>query len=249
MRVFSDFDKQFMKNILALEKDGHNILLLNLFLRGLLPNNVSVRIKGREPYYQLKEGEPYYHSIEILSSGSQDSVYFNVTGALYSANDLMNYLIENGYLLQREGSEVAGLYIQYKEYCEEEDVRSQILYINNTLLEFLQKLPYHYNPTEALRDLVKNNFRTKEERNNRTTRIISIVSASIAVLSILVNYFINKNKVNPPVTQTVIIDSNSIDYLVNKISKDNQAILNIASYLIKKTPKDTVIVKKDSIKK
>ena len=183
-------------------------------------------------------------------TGDKDNLpedYFIVTDAFYAANDLMNYLLENGYLLRHEGTSALGIVIKEASTDLKANSSKQDIYVNKTLSEFLDKLTYHYIPTEALKDLVKNKFRTKDERHNRKTRTISIVSAIVASLSLLVNYCSNKAKDTIPPIQTIIIDTNSIRQLSKKVSSvtiDTGSVNFILNKLKNKSRPDTLKKKK-----
>ncbi len=243
MRVFSNFDKAFINKILALEAANEKILFAHEFFKDLIGANSQVYITGRAVGYHLQEGEQHYHKIEL--SGKEADIsedYFKYTGAFYQANDLFNYLTENGFLLRHDGAPALGLYFNMLSEADKPAEMTIVIKLDKLLLQLLDNLTYFYRPTEALRDLAKNKFRTKEERNNRTTRWIAIGSVAISLLGIIVNYYINKSKNDIPPIQTLSIDSisinqifkqsksykinldtNSVNFLVNKFNKKPEA--------------------------
>lgn len=217
MRVFSNFDKAFINKILALEAADEKILFAHEFFKDLIGAESQVYITGRDTGYILQEGEQHYHKIEI--SGNADNIaedYFKYTGAFYQANDLFNYLTENGFLIRHEGAPALGLFFNMLPDSERASAEKIVLKLDKLLLQFLDNLTYFYRPTEALRDLAKNKFRTKDERNNRTTRGIAITSIVITLLGLLLNYYINKGKNELPKVQTIALDSNNIKYFLNQ---------------------------------
>lgn len=254
MRVFSDFDKAFINKILALKAADEKILFGHEFFKDLINAKSQVYITGRAVHYQLQDGEHHYHKIEL--SGKNDDIpedYFKVTGAFYQANDLFNYLLENGFLLRHEGSPALGIIFNMLPEAEKQTARRQEIKLDKLLQDLLDKLTYHYIPTEALKDLAENKFRTKDERHNRTTRIISIVSAIITLLGLCINYYVNKNKNDPPPPQTIIIDSTSLNRIIEKMKYGNINVdTNSMNYFINKftrktkTTKDTIPNKKTS---
>lgn len=248
MRSFSDFEKNLIRKIIEREQSD-NLLKPHSFLKGLLNIQSQVMFVGRAPNYQLKEGETHYYKIEI--KGHENYInddYFEITNRLYETNELLNFLIRDGYLLRHEGGDMAGLIINLRdEFFKEDikDIKTIEVYINTPLKELLDKCSYYYKATESLRDLVKHKFKFKEERNNRTTRIISIVSISITVLGLITNYYLNKSKDSLPKPQTITIDTisinriiqgvqypnikldtSSINYLINKLSKKNKTAVD-----------------------
>lgn len=227
MRVFSNFDKIFIQNILALDKADEKLLYVNKFLKGLIKTNSHVYIEGRPLKYELKEGEFHYHKIEIQGEENNPEDYFTFTSAFYAANDLLDYLLKNGYLLRHEGSAFIRMFINGIPEDGKKIVKREI-YVNKTLVEFLDKLLYDYIPTEALKDLSQNKFRTKEERHSRTTRIIAVISALISIGGLALNYYINNHKSAPNEPQTIIIDKSSLNQILkeknNRLTIDTNSI-------------------------
>lgn len=222
MRIFSPFERLFLKQVISLEETGEKLLKPNNFLKGLLKINCQVTIVGREPNYILKDDENHFYKIELLGKKSDVLTdYFVVTSKLYESNDLMEYLLQNGYLLRHHGGVYAGLLINMQLELEEgiDGVEKLDIHINHQLNKFLEKCGYYYMSTEALRDLVKNNFRTRSERNNYWTRVISICSLFIAILAIGIDFFNDTSKQKESDSQVFKIDTASINYYIKNIDK------------------------------
>ncbi|MDD2987286.1 hypothetical protein [Flavobacterium sp.] len=219
MRVFSKFEKKFLEQIVNLEKGAEKILKPHSFFGDLLSIKSQVTIVGRDNKYKLLENENHYFKIEIKGKkSSTSSDYFEITRKFYEANDLLNYLLQNGYLLRHEGGNALGLLINPLDFSKEkEDIETIDVYINKPLSNLLEKCSYYYQPTEALRDLVNHGFKTKSERNNRITRIISIAAVIISLISTIIN--LNEKHYFKPlrVDNTMKIDSTSINYFINKL--------------------------------
>ena len=217
MRILSTFEKRFLEEIVTLEKTDERLIHPSRILKNLLNIKSQVFISGRGYKYELKEGETYYYKIEIMGDAIDfPTDYFEVTGKFYETNDLMDYLLKNGYLLRHEGGKVLGFYINMKEDLVEKNTPGENVYITTSLKEFLDKCSYYYTPTEALRDLVKHNFRTKSERNNYWTRVISIFSICISLLGIGLNFYVNSHKAEQLKPDTIKLDTSSIDYYIKK---------------------------------
>lgn len=217
MRVFSKFEKRILLQIVNLEKTDERLISPGRILKDQLNIKSQVYIIGRGLKYELKEGETYYHKIEVMGDEKDfPTDYFEVTDRFYETNNLIDYLLKDGYLLRHEGGRFIGFYINMQEDLVEKEVQGKNIYINNSLKEFLDKCSYYYTPTEALRDLVEHNFRTKSERNSYWTRIISILSICISLLGIGLNFWVNSRKEKREEPQTFKIDSTSIDYYINK---------------------------------
>lgn len=218
MRILSNFEKKFLKRIVELEQAGQKLLKPHNFLQNILDIKSQVMFVGRSYDYKLKDGENHYYKIEIKGKEAEVSgEYLELTEKLYEANDLMNYLLQNGYLLRHEGGVALGLVINLQEFDEsDKKIETINVYIKKPLEDFLEKCAYYYKSTEALRDLVKNDFRTKEERNNQRTRIISIISIIISVVGLAINTYINTSKKESP-KQVLEIDSSTVNYIISKV--------------------------------
>jgi hypothetical protein len=92
------------------------------------------------------------------------------------------------------------------------------------LHEFLEKCAYYYKPTEALRDLVKHNFKTQIERNNFWTRLISLISLTIAILSASSNIYFNSQKKQESSPQVIKLDTNTIDYFIRRSRREDTIV-------------------------
>lgn len=227
MRIFSDFEKKLLKKIMSLEKAKERLLKPHSFLQGLLNIKSQVTIVGHDYNYQLKDSESYYYKIEILGSPANGlySDYAEVTDKIYEVNDLLNYLLQEGYLIRHEGGRAIGLLINMNHDLVEgeHEVEKIDVYINQLLQEFLDKCAYFYKPTEALRDLVKHKFKTQAERNIFWTRVISIASIIISITSAGLNFYINSQKSKKTEPQIIKLDTSSIDYYLrntNSIPKN-----------------------------
>ena len=217
MRVFSKFEKQLLRRISDLEKAEERLITPYKILNTSLNIKSQVYIEGRGYDYDLKDGEVYYHKIKIMGNAVDfPNEYFEITGKFYETNDLLDYLLGNGYLLRYEAGKVLGFYINMQEDLIEKGEAGENVYVTRPLKEFLDKCSYYYKPTAALRDLVKHNFRTKAERNNLWTRIISIISIGISLLALAINFYVNSSKKDSTNLETIKLDTSSIDYFIKK---------------------------------
>jgi hypothetical protein len=227
MRVLSTFERRLLRQITGLEELGERLLSPHQFLKGLLAIKSQVTLVGRSYDYELKEGESHYYKVEILGNADEiNSEYFEVLDKFYQTNDLLDYLLQNGYLLRREGGASLGLLINKQHHLVEgeNNVNKIDVNLDTPLKQFLEKCSYYYNSTEALRDLVKHDFRTKAERNNYWTRVISIVSVIISVFGLYISFYVDSKNSNAESHQVIEIDTSSINYYIRKIQKETNAI-------------------------
>jgi len=220
MRIFSQFEKKFLNRIVNLEESNEKLIKPHTLLKGLLNIKSQVTIVGHDYKYQLQDGETYYYKIELLGSpenGIYDD-YIEVIDRIHEANDLLNYLLRDGYLIRHNGGHAIGLLINMQDNLVEGEngVEKIEIHINQLLQEFLEKCGYFYKPTEALRDLVKHKFKTQAERNSLWTRVISIASIVIAVVSASSNVYFNSQKSKNTSPQVIKIDSSTVDYFIKK---------------------------------
>lgn len=225
MRIFSEFEKKFLKRIINLEESNERLIKPHTLLKGLLNIKSQVTIVGHDYNYELQDGETYYYKIELLGSPSNGLYedYFEVIDRIHEANNLLNYLLQDGYLIRHNGGHAIGLLINMRHDLVEGEngVEKTEIYINQLLQEFLEKCAYFYKPTEALRDLVKHNFNTQADRNNFWTRGISIISIVIAVLSASSNIYFNSQKTKEPSPQIIKLDTSTIDYFIKNSRRDD----------------------------
>lgn len=238
MRVFSKFEKRFLKQIINLEKADDKIIKPHSFFKGILNIKTQVTIIGHDPDYKLKDDENHYYKIEIKGDKKYTNTdFFEITGKFYEANDLLDYLLQNGYLLRHEGGVFAGLLINPLELENIPEIETIDVHVNKPLSQLLEKCSYYYHPTEALRDLVKHGFRTNSERNNRITRIISISAVIISLISAIISISDNKSKEPIQIENTLKIDSNTIGYIINKIKiEKSDSLLKTSLKLNKRKP-------------
>jgi hypothetical protein len=250
MRIFSEFEKKLLKKIISLEQSKERFLKPHSFLQGLLNIESQVTIVGHDYKYQLQDNESYYYKVEILGSPDKElySDYAEVTEKIYEVNDLLNYLLQEGYLIRHEGGRAIGLLINMNhDLIEGEGGIEKIdIYINQLMQEFLDKCAYYYKPTEALRDLVRHKFKTQAERNTFWTRIISIASIVISIASVGLNFYINSQKSKKVEPQIVKLDTSSIDYYLrnSKTSRNPKQEDTVAREGKKRLRLDSSTIKK-----
>ena len=217
MLIFSNFERSLLRKLISLEKD--NLLKPNRFFNGLLNIQSQVEFIGRPAEYQLQEGESHYHKIEIKGHNTYiNTDYFEIKNKLIEANDLLNFLILEGYILRYEGGNYPALIINIREDFTDNttDIETIEVTLNTPLKELLEKCSFYYQVKEPLRDLVNNRFKSKEERNNLATLKISGILAVITFISLVINV-ITCNRNSKEKIQELKIDTTSINYIINKL--------------------------------
>jgi len=237
MRVFSEFEKEIIRKIISSE--GDILLKPNNYIIGLMNISSEVNIWGREINYKLKPNETHYYKIEI--KGEKPKLYddfFVLRKRLNIANDLFNYLISNNYILQSFGGNVAGLVLNNpKTNLQADNIETKELYINNNLNEFLEKCSYYYDPTESLKDLLSNNFRTKEERYLKKNILLSWIAIIVSILAVVIGLWPAK-KAESPIIKNVLdvhsnlkIDTTTLKQIIHEINYSEIAIIDTSIIL------------------
>jgi hypothetical protein len=227
MKSFSEFEKKALRKVVKFDKIT-DFINVNSFLNDVVEIKSQVMIVGHEYDYELEEGENHYYKIEIKGNREDaPSDYLIIRKKFIELYYLLTYLIEYGLMLQIEGSKFRGLMINLQDFDQTDEIEIQEMYISETLKQLLELCSYTFQPTEELKELVRYNFVSREERNNRKTRNIAVVAIIILILGILFNTFFNIFESKHPNTDNIRngiqIDTNSINYYIKKLnaSKNN----------------------------
>jgi hypothetical protein len=222
MKIYSEFEKRALRKIIKLDKIT-DFISVTSFLNDIVEIKSQVMMVGHDYDYELKEGENHYYKIEI--KGNKRDIPTDSLTIRKRFNELvylLKYLIENGLVLQVEGTVALGLMINRRDFKETKEIETRYIYLSTTLKQLLELCSYHFEPTEDLKQLVQHNFITSEERNNRKTRKIAIISIVISILGILFNtlfsIFDAKSSKIESISNEIKIDTNSINYYIEKLN-------------------------------
>ncbi|WP_028978680.1 hypothetical protein [Sporocytophaga myxococcoides] len=173
MRTFSNQEKRILRKIISLNKRGAKIISLIPFSENLLNLRSQLYvIKGKDTSHLSKEEFYPFCKIEIYGKAADVyKDYFALTQRLLYVTEFIDYLLKEKYLVVREPNILSSFYFNKIEYLskelngEDSGAVKIDLKITSEIKTFLEKCSYYYTPTNALIQLIKNNFRTGNGNN------------------------------------------------------------------------------------
>lgn len=178
MRTFSKLEKGIIKKIIGLSKKGLTMISPELFLENQLNSDSQLYvIEGKSISIISDEGVWDFRKIEI--TGKAENVYkdfYQLPQRLLQISEFIDYLLKEGYLIIQGTRLPSSFYLNRIAYIPEDEpgIAELDLKITPPIKSFLDKCTHYYAPTEALINLIKNNFNTTPGQKNLRKRKLSI---------------------------------------------------------------------------
>ncbi|MCW2263741.1 MULTISPECIES: hypothetical protein [Sphingobacterium] len=157
-RAFTKFEKDFINKIIEIG-DTDPLPRLGSIMSGLWGFNEPYYVEGRAYDYILKNAEiQYYRILGPTFTNTNPDEYLTFLKRSRQIKEIMTYLLDNDYCIQRKSGRFLGIILgdNTKAYDSERATEEVFLYEDFKYL--LGILEYNIYPTEALNELVKNDF-------------------------------------------------------------------------------------------
>lgn len=175
MREFSDFEKEILSIMVELQKEGM-LCRWNILCKCISDVKIEETIRNEKGEFLFK-----------ITSGRVDDV--EMQRILSQLSFLYNYLSQAGYIQELLTSLLAKNRLPSNDNLNVENrspVTSQLFF--NEINQFLELML-----SETIVNLVKNDFKTIEQRRHSETKIISWVAIGISLLLGLLGYYTSYN--------------------------------------------------------
>jgi len=232
-RAFTEFEKDFINKIIEIG-DNTDFPNLSRIMSGLWGFNEPYYVEGRAHDYILREGEIQYYKI-LGPTNANPNEYLTFLKRSRQIKEIVTYLLDNDYCIQRKSIRFLGIILGDNSNVYDSENETEEVFLYEDFKYLLRMLEYNIYPTEALNELVKNGFRTKQDIYNEMTRKISFGSMIAAVSSVVITLglgILNYNMSTKVKEKSVLeIDSTTIKQIINETRSKSPIIIRDTIYL------------------